>query len=638
MGRITPECEARIKEAGDIVDTLGRYITLRRAGSAWKACCPFHQEKTPSFHINPARQSFHCFGCGVGGDAIKFLMLFENLSYPDSLRRLADMNGVAIIEQEESPEHGRRRRMRGLVIEANRLAMEFYHLKLCRAPEASHVRDYLKKRGINIAMARAWKLGWAPPQFQAFAQLARKSNIGEEQLAEANLLGRGQSGLYPVFRDRLMFPIMNIRGEVLGFSGRVMDDSQDPRKYVNTSDTMAFHKSEILFGLNKATAAIGKQDMTVVLCEGQIDVIACHEKAEIRNAVAGLGTAFTDEHAQMLRKYAKRAVLCYDGDSAGIKASEKAFRKLASVGIEVQLAVLPKGEDPDSLIEGHGASALQEIIKNARSYLETRCAQEIKTVGNDGAKRAKLISAMANLSAEIADANRRDIALVDLATRLHTGLDMFRQMVGDEITQNKRAAEKSQQNAHKFEQRSNSKSINSSVSYTDYPEYPEDEDFDESYPPDMASSIPNSAPVRADKIHPAIAGLLSLARHSDRALNLLLERIEELQAAIKSLPGGAILQCYFEALPKKNDHESWSRFTSRLSPSQNATLAKIEQVPSKLEQIEHFVEQACERASRIAVQQEIDILRSRIYNPELSEKEKLDTLQQISEFQRLLNQ
>jgi len=634
MGRITPECEARIKEAGDIIDTLGRYITLRRAGSAWKSCCPFHQEKTPSFHINPARQSFHCFGCGVGGDAIKFLMLFENLSYPDALRRLADMNGVPIIEQEESPELSRRRRMRGLVIEVNRLAMEFFHLKLCRAPEASHVRDYLKKRGINIAMARAWKLGWAPHQFQAFAQLARKSNINEEQLTEANLLGRGQRGLYPVFRDRLMFPIMNIRGEVLGFSGRVMDDSQDPRKYVNTSDTMAFHKSEILFGLHKATAAIGKQDMTVVLCEGQIDVIACHEKAEIRNAIAGLGTAFTDEHAKMLRKYAKRAVLCYDGDSAGIKASERAFRKLASVGIEVQLAVLPKGEDPDSLIEGHGAAALQEIIKNARTYLEMRCTQELKLIGNDGAKRANLINAMANLTAEIADANRRDIALVELATRLHTGLDMFRELVADEINQNKRAAEKSQQNARKFEQRNNA---NSSSSYNDYPEYNEDEGFDESYSSDIKSDRPNALPIRADKIHPAIAGLLSLAQHSDKGQDLLLERIEDLQAAIKGLPGGAILQCYFEVLPKRNDEASWTRFTARLSPSQNAAVVKIEQLPSNLDKIEHFIDQACERAARIALQQEIDILRSRIYNPELSEKEKLDTLQQISEFQRMLN-
>ena len=406
MARITQECVARIKDSADIVELLSKYLQLRRAGNSWKACCPFHSEKTPSFHVNSARQTFHCFGCGVGGDALKFIMMFENLDYPTALRRLADMNGIPVIEEEENPEMARLRRLRSRVVEANTLATEYYHRKLCRDAAAAHVREYLKQRGFGIEIARAWQLGWAPPDFREFDQLARSRSMDDRLLAEAYLLGRGQRGLYPVFRDRLMFPIHNVRGEVVGFSGRVIRADQDPRKYVNTADTAAFHKGELLFGLYKATGPIGKAGMCVVVCEGQLDVIACHEKADIRNAVAGLGTAFTDEHAMILRKYAKKAILCYDGDNAGIKASEKTFRKLAAAGLEVYHASLPPGEDPDSLIGSKGPEALREAIDTARPYLEVRVGQELALIQGDANARAALIPRMADLAAEITDRSR----------------------------------------------------------------------------------------------------------------------------------------------------------------------------------------------------------------------------------------
>lgn len=202
MARITQECVARIKDSADIVELLSKYLQLRRAGNSWKACCPFHSEKTPSFHVNPARQTFHCFGCGVGGDALKFIMMFENLDYPTALRRLADMNGIPVIEEEENPEMARLRRLRSRVVEANTLATEYYHRKLCRDAAAAHVREYLKQRGFGIEIARAWQLGWAPPDFREFDQLARSRSMDDRLLAEAYLLGRGQRGLYPVFRDR----------------------------------------------------------------------------------------------------------------------------------------------------------------------------------------------------------------------------------------------------------------------------------------------------------------------------------------------------------------------------------------------------------------------------------------------------
>ena len=611
MARITQECEARIKESADIVELLGKYIELRRAGTAWKACCPFHAEKTPSFSVNPSRQSFHCFGCGVGGDAVKFLMMFENLSYPDALRRLADTHGIPVIEEEENPEMTRQRRLRSRVIEVNQQASDYYHRLLCRDPRAAHVRDYLKRRQINLEMARAWQLGWAPESFQDFAKLARSQNIQDELLADAYLLGRSQSGLYPVFRDRLMFPIHNLRGEVVGFSGRVMQDDKDPRKYVNTADTVAFHKGELLFGLHKATGPIGKSSMTVVVCEGQIDVIACHEKADIRNAVAGLGTAFTDEHAQMLRKYAKRAILCYDGDRAGIKASEKTYRKLIAAGLEVYQAALPDGEDPDSLICAQGPQALRDAIENACPYLELRCSQEQETLMREPASRANFIDIMAELAAEIPDATRRDISIADLATRLNTGLENLREQV-----------------AHLLRQRKSSPRP-SRFAAPDRRFGPDEAEYDmgeDSY-----------APVVPVQLHSTIRGLITLAAGNLEAQQALVDRIEELQSPIQNLAGGMILQRLLEQLPRPHNREDWASFCQCLSPAQAAAIKGIDIAPAALEDPLLHVDQVAARAARDSLQLDIDALRSRILNPRLGAEEKIKILGQITDIQRMLN-
>ncbi len=609
---------ARIKDSADIVELVGKFIQLRRAGNAWKACCPFHNEKTPSFSVNPARQSFHCFGCGVGGDAVKFLMMFENLDYPTALRRIADMNGIQVMEEEENPEMARRRQLRGRVVQLNQLATDYYHRQLCRNQAAAHARNYLKKRGFDITIARAWQLGWAPPDFRDLAQLARDSRYDERLMTEAYLLGKGQRGLYPVFRDRLMFPIHNVRGEIVGFSGRVLEGDTDPRKYVNTAETVAFRKGELLFGLFKATGAIAKAGMTVVVCEGQLDVIACHEKADIRNAVAGLGTAFTDEHAQMLRKYAKRAILCYDGDNAGIKASEKTFRKLAQAGMEVAYATLPPGEDPDSLIGREGAEALRRALEEARPYLEVRAGIEIAQAQGDSNARAALLPRLADLAAEIPDANRRDIAVADLATRLNAGLDNLRATVADIIRARKDAPPSTQ-----------------------FREQPEQDDEDEGYAYDESEAAPD-APVRparviAIRLHPGIRGLLQLAATSAHAQQLMVERIEELQEPINTLPGGPLLQRLLECLPDPGDPDAWQAYARSLPPEQAAALAGIAHEPIPLSDATPYVDQACERAARDTVQARIDQLRAQIRAGNLSSAEALALMQQCTELQKLLN-
>ncbi len=611
MARITQECVARIKDSADIVELLGKYLQLRRAGNSWKACCPFHSEKTPSFHVNPARQSFHCFGCGVGGDALKFIMMYENLDYPTALRRLADMNGIPVIEEEENPEMTRQRRIRSRVVEANSLATEYYHRKLCRDAAASHVRKYLKQRGFGIEIARAWQLGWAPADFRELAELAATRNLDDRLLAEAYLLGRGQRGLYPVFRDRLMFPIHNVRGEVVGFSGRIIQEGQDPRKYVNTADTAAFHKGELLFGLYKATGPIGKAGMCVVVCEGQLDVIACHEKADIRNAVAGLGTAFTDEHARILRKYAKKAILCYDGDNAGIKASEKTFRKLAAAGLEVYHASLPPGEDPDSLISKSGPGALREAIETARPYLEVRVGQELSMIQGDANARAALIPRMADLAAEITDRNRRDVAVADLATRLNTGLEALRETV-EGIIRTRKESPQSPPPAPGWE-----------------PEA--EEEFEQTLSLDSPQRV---IPI---KLHPAIRDTIFLAAVSREAQTMLLERIEELQEPIRWLSGGVVLQRFMENLPTPGNEEAWQAFTAKLPPEQASALSSMEHGIIDIPDMAHTVESTCSNAALAALKAHVDQLRSQVNTPGISWQQAAPLMQEMNELQKLIN-
>ena len=605
MSRITEECEARIKSSTDIVEVVGRYVTLRRAGYSWKACCPFHNEKTPSFHVNPARQSFHCFGCGVGGDAVKFVMMFENLDYPTALRRLADIGGIPVIEEEENPEIARQRRLRTLIIQLNELASRYFHHQLCHNKEAQHARDYLRQRGVNIEEAKSWQLGWAPPDFGALRQLAKSHGFDDRALAAANLVGRNEHGDYPVFRDRLMFPIYNVRGEVVGFSGRVMRTDQDPRKYVNTAETAAFRKGELLFGLYKATAPIGKAGMQVVICEGQLDVIACHEKADVRNAVAGLGTAFTDDHAHILAKYAKRATLCYDGDRAGIAASEKTFRKLAQAGLDVYQAALPPGEDPDSLIRSQGAEALQQAIADARPYLIYRVSLELENCGQDAAARAALVPRMAELTAQIPDLIRRDAAIVDLATRLNIGLDSFRAAVEKILTQQR-------ESARRETARGSSEGV----------------------PTDRIDEQTEVMPLQ---MHNAIAGLISMALSSKQAQDLLVERIEDLQEPIRTLPGGILLQRVLESLPLPGDEKALRDFAENLPPEQALALRSVPLENYPEDRLDEHVNFACARAVGFALRERIDTLRGRIR--ELSDDpEKLSAaLKELQQLQLLLS-
>ncbi len=615
MARIIPECEARIKESANIVDLVGRYVQLRRAGYSWKACCPFHNEKTPSFHVNPARQSFHCFGCGVGGDAVKFLMMYENLDYPTALRRLADINGIPVIEEEDDPEIARKRRLRSAVVQVNELAAEYYHKLLCRSKDAADAREYLKTRGIDINIAKSWQLGWAPPSFRELSDLARARGFGDQILREAYLTGQNSSGSFPVFRDRLMFPIRNIRGEVVGFSGRIMQPDRDPRKYVNTAETVAFHKGELLFGLHKATSAMAKAGSTALICEGQLDVIACHERAELRYAVAGLGTAFTDDHAKLLAKYARKAILCYDGDNAGNAAAEKTYRKLAAAGISVYRATLPAGEDPDSLSREQGGEILQQAVKEAQPFLEQCVTAELLSCRNDAPSRAALVERMADLAAEIHSAVQRDISTADLATRLGVGLDQMRESVNRAVREHKR---RPTHEPYEFQD--------------DYPA----EDQGEAIHENGISTIDPQKKAPSITLHPALNAVLSLMFSNTKAHHMLMERVEDLQEPIRYLTGGALLQRVLELTPTSDSKPNVDILAQKLTEEEVQALRKVPTGDLGDQWMENYVDEVCAQAINATLEAKIDLLRTRLRG-ELSLEEYKSTIEEISVLTTIAN-
>jgi len=374
MPRIPEETLQHILSATDIVDLVGRYVKLRRVGTNYRGLCPFHQEKTPSFYVNPQRGSYHCFGCGVGGSAIRFIMEHEGLQFMETVKRLADAAGIRIQEEEFDAEADKAARIRKALLKVHAEIAEWYHTLLMKDPVAEPARDYLKSRGINAATVKSWQMGYAPASGEMLREWAQPQKFTENLLVAAGILARGDEEygrggeVYPRFRHRLMFPIRNDYGEVIAFSGRMLDANAKAAKYLNSPETSIFNKSKVFFGLDKSKRAIIKAQQAIV-CEGQLDLITAFEHG-FENVVAPLGTAFTEFHARALKRHAEEVVLCFDSDNAGYKAAERAFVILAPTGLTVKVAPLPQGEDPDSLIRGQGPEVFRAVLESARDFFE----------------------------------------------------------------------------------------------------------------------------------------------------------------------------------------------------------------------------------------------------------------------------
>ena len=367
-GLVSRDVIDQVRNTLDIADVIGSYVELKRAGHSAKALCPFHKEKTPSFHVNSARQAFHCFGCGAGGDVFKFVMLYENVDFPTALRMLADRAGVAL-QYDESAPRGKEGPAKDDLFKANEEAARRYQQELQQSPAAAAARAYLDRRALPPNSWKEWGIGYAPDQWGFLADSSGpRGGPKLHALAAAGLLVDNDKGhFYDRFRDRIMFTIRDEFGRAVGFSGRLLKPSDEKAgaKYVNTPETPAFRKSRLLYGLHQAKQPIREQ-RRVILCEGQIDCIRCH-LGGFTNAVASQGTAITSEHASLLRRRADEVIIVLDADIAGQKAALRTAELLLAEGLAVQLAVLPPGQDPDSLILHQGPAAFAAVLTAALS-------------------------------------------------------------------------------------------------------------------------------------------------------------------------------------------------------------------------------------------------------------------------------
>lgn len=349
-----------LHDRSDVVDVISSYVQLRQRGRLYTGLCPFHSEKTPSFTVYPDTQSYYCFGCGNGGDVITFIKNYENLDYMEAVKLLADRAGMQMPDDSSQDDANRRKR----ILEANRLAARFFFRKL-NSEEGREARRYLRGRGLADETITKFGIGYAPDSWNELHDYLISKGFRDDELVEGSLCSFGKSGrAFDFFRARVMFPVIDVRGQVVAFSGRTMGG--DTRKYVNTKDTPVFKKSKILFGMNLAKNAGTKK---VILVEGQMDVISLHQ-AGFNDAVATLGTAITDEHAHLLSRYVEEVLICYDADEAGQKATRRAIDTLRTANMPTRVIQLEGGKDPDEIIKTKGSSAFKAALDKASGSME----------------------------------------------------------------------------------------------------------------------------------------------------------------------------------------------------------------------------------------------------------------------------
>ena len=358
----------------DIGALIGSHVQLRKRGNDLVGLCPFHAENTPSFHVHPDRGFFKCFGCGQGGDAIKFVQLLENVPFPEAARSLARRAGVQL--EDESPEAARVRGEKEQIYAANELAAAFFHKLLRLSPEGQIARDYAERRGLTGATIEAFKLGYSPPGWDGLVRELTSNGIDLRIAADAGLVKAGQRGYYDFYRGRFMIPTYATTGEVVAFGGRALDDSEP--KYINTRATPVYTKGRGLYALNVARRSAAAQEALIVV-EGYLDCIALHQ-AGFTNAVASLGTAFTAEQAGEIRKYAERVFVCFDADAAGSTAAEKSIDLLSAAGCAAFIVQLPAGDDPDSFVRSKGATAFRERVEAALPWIAFKLDRNISEI------------------------------------------------------------------------------------------------------------------------------------------------------------------------------------------------------------------------------------------------------------------
>ena len=352
----------QVRGSADIVDVVSGYVALKKRGHNFWGCCPFHGEKTPSFSVNPEKNMFYCFGCHEGGDVFKFIMKIENCGFLDALKLLANKYNIPIPETQKNPQELARDKQLQEVVDTNELATKYFQACLLRTDYGKPALAYLASRGIGQDIIESFSLGYALDSFTALVNNLGRHNCSPAQLVKAGLALTGRNGgTYDKFRQRVMIPIKDIRGRVVGFGGRILGDGQP--KYMNTGETSFFNKRYLLFGLDIALQEVRKSRQ-IIIVEGYMDAISLHA-AGIKNAVASMGTAFAVEQAKLLKRLAPEVIFCYDSDSAGRRAAVRATTIAREAGLRVRIANVPQGKDPDEYIRLHGREAFLQVIENA---------------------------------------------------------------------------------------------------------------------------------------------------------------------------------------------------------------------------------------------------------------------------------
>ncbi len=450
--RIPEETVERIRQSTDILEVINDFVSLKKRGSNYIACCPFHNEKTPSFNVNPTRQIYKCFGCGKAGDAVRFVMDIENIAYGEALRYLAKKYGVEIEEQEQTPEDLlRQNEWESLLIVLN-FAKTFFQETLQTTDEGKSIGlSYFRERGFTNPTIDAFELGYTLDQWDALLKEGQRRGYSRDLLEKAGLIlvkegaSGGDNKVFDRFRGRVMFPIHNVSGRVIAFGARILKVDKNQPKYLNSPETTVYHKSQVLYGIFQAKQAIRQEDVCY-LTEGYTDVISLHQ-AGIKNVVASSGTSLTTEQIRLISRFTPNVTILYDGDAAGIKAALRGLDMVLEEGLNLKLLLLPDGEDPDSYVHKIGAEAFKAYIQNhSQDFIDFKASRWLAEAGDNPHKRAEGISDVCASITKISDPLKRQTLSQRVAQLFHVG----EQSVISEIN---RLIRKQQEQSNKDSQR-----------------------------------------------------------------------------------------------------------------------------------------------------------------------------------------
>ena len=425
---IPKETVDQILDTARIEEVIGDFVTLKRRGSSYVACCPFHNEKTPSFHVTPSKGIYKCFGCGNAGSAVGFVMEYEHMTYPEALRYLARKYNIEIQEEEETAEQIAARQRTESLMAVSEFARKFFCDQLQTQEGHAVAHNYYRTRGILDSTLEKWSLGWAPSGKTALVDAARAAGYKDEYLVAAGLAVQQDNGsLADKFRERVMFPIHSVSGRVIAFSGRTLR-SDNPAKYVNSPETEIYIKSRNLLGIYFAKSEIAKQDRCI-LVEGNVDVVMMHQVG-ITNVVASCGTSLTEEQIRLIKRFTENITIMYDGDSAGLHAAIRAIGLILKEGMNPKVVFLPDGDDPDSFSRKHTLEEIQAFIaEHEQDGITFKTDLLLSQAGDDPLKKANLINEIADTVADIPDAIKRQVYVDTVARRFEIESDIIQERV-----------------------------------------------------------------------------------------------------------------------------------------------------------------------------------------------------------------